>query len=341
MDWDSLKAFLFCQLAFLSCSGQGSAKNFPWFLKKFFFFCLAIPLCWQSLELFFWIRGKTTFDKRISIFFESPNFLATSLSIGILAGLFLLWIRFLQKKTSTNLSILKDFLFKISLCLLFFHLISLFGSYSLGGWLATFIATTFFSINVFFYSKTKNFILLWAKVLFLFLAIFSFFLVSPIFLNFAQKQAFFLSGSNLSRLAIYQASSKIIASNWLSGIGPKNFQPAYLESQKFFAPFPQWAVPHCHNFVLQTFIEGGLFGLIGILLVFFSLAEAIKNTLRSNQDRPIAVFLASFWSYFSVHSLVDATFWNNDHFFLFWFFAFSTLALESDFSKKKPLLKRK
>ncbi|MDA3814907.1 MAG: O-antigen ligase family protein, partial [Patescibacteria group bacterium] len=117
-----------------------------------------------------------------------------------------------------------------------------------------------------------------------------------------------------SRVAIYQSTEKIIKNNFFIGIGPLNFQEQYLSYQKYFNPYPQWAVPHAHNVFLHIFAEFGFFALIPFLGLIY--LKIFKN--KTKKPREILVF--SILIYFIIHGLVDTTIWQNDTALLFWVF---------------------
>jgi O-antigen ligase len=71
-----------------------------------------------------------------------------------------------------------------------------------------------------------------------------------------------------SRLMVWQSAGKILESHWLIGIGPGLFQKYYLEYQSFFSvPYLEWAVPQPHNLFLAWWLQGGILGLIGFLVL--------------------------------------------------------------------------
>ena len=114
-----------------------------------------------------------------------------------------------------------------------------------------------------------------------------------------------------SRITIYTVSQKISSKDWLSGIGPGNFQNKYLSMQSFFSPFPQWAVPHAHNNILHLFVEGGIGAMISFsFLVFFF-------CYRERTKKPCTGFFIIV-IYLLLHGIVDTTLWRNDVSVLWW-----------------------
>ena len=155
---------------------------------------------------------------------------------------------------------------------------------------------------------------------------------------------------------------KILKDHWLIGIGPGLFQPYYLDYQKYFPPYLEWAVPQPHNLFLAWWLQAGLLGLIGFLwlvIKFFKQTASIVRhhlfpTLSSTEERgqnelttptvspsrvregeskkgwvfaikqPLTIFSMAVIIYFLVHGLVDATFWKNDLALIFWVIVLSS-----------------
>ena len=67
----------------------------------------------------------------------------------------------------------------------------------------------------------------------------------------------------------------MIEKNPLFGIGPGNFQNKYLEYQKYFPPYLEWSAPQPHNIFLAFWLESGLLGLAGFVIIAFCIFSAI------------------------------------------------------------------
>ena len=99
----------------------------------------------------------------------------------------------------------------------------------------------------------------------------------------------------------------------LFGIGLGRFQAVYLEYQKYFPPYLEWAVPQPHNLYLAVWLQTGLMGLIGfIILVARSIFILIKNKNRE------AVLLLGILTLYLVCGLFDTPFFKTDLAFSFW-----------------------
>jgi O-antigen ligase len=233
---------------------------------------------------------KTTFDNRISLFFESPNQLAISLSLGIIT------ILILGSRFNKNI-----FYFLLIL------LPALWWTQSLGALIAI---LGVISIHLNKFLKNKSFFVSRFFVLFscFWLALI---LLTPFLYKEFKYNPFLNQNSLDSRMVIYEVSQKIISNNFWDGIGPKNFQTEYLFLQSKFPSYPQWAVPHAHNLFLQIWSAYGIFSLF-LFILFLN-----KKSLSLKKDPSNFIFY--FLIYFLIHGLIDTPIWNNDQSLFFWF----------------------
>jgi hypothetical protein len=126
-----------------------------------------------------------------------------------------------------------------------------------------------------------------------------------------------------SRGMIWQASVAMILDHPLFGIGPGNFQDVYLEYQRFFPPYLEWAVPHPHQLYLAFWLSSGIVGLIGFLalLVFWFRAlssdtffpENDEYAARSARKTLLAIVIA-----FLCIGLFETPYWKTDLAYAFW-----------------------
>lgn len=249
------------------------------------FFIAVISLVYLSF-------GKITYDGRLSGFFNSPNYLAMQLAPAII----IFFALFYSKKLSRQ----KKYLLFFSLP---FILLSFYLTYSYAAWLA--VALSILSIL----SVQKEICI---KICIIILIFFSLQFSSEKFndlINFDKRS------SISSRLIIWRSSEKILQDNFVFGIGPGNFQEKYLEYQKYFPLYLEWAVPHPHNIYLAFWLSGGLLGIIGFLsLIFFWLRKAFGQKEKS------FFLLASIgiMLYILLHGFFDTTYFKNDLAIVFW-----------------------
>ena len=120
-----------------------------------------------------------------------------------------------------------------------------------------------------------------------------------------------------SRMMIWKASVKMLENNLIFGIGPGNFQKTYLEYQKFYPPYLEWAVPHPNNLYLTFWLSGGILGVVGFLgLVFFWLKDIfVKIKTESNE---ILFITLGIMLIILLHGIFDTTYFKNDLAIIFW-----------------------
>ena len=128
-----------------------------------------------------------------------------------------------------------------------------------------------------------------------------------------------------SRLMIWDASREILKDNFVFGIGPGTFQEVYLSyADKFSEPYLEWAVPQPHNIFLALWLQTGIIGLLGFILILIWFFNNIQIPLAPfnkggrkfhNSQFTIPIILMI---YFLIHGLTDTTYWKNDLSLMFW-----------------------
>ena len=247
--------------------------------------------------LFYYFFNELTYDGRLKAFFLSPNHLAMYLApAGIIClGLFLNFKKYF-------------WLFGFIICS-----IAIFLTYSYGAWMgsgAGVLFLIFFSFDAI--ARRKKFLLLIIAILFLSTVFFSQRNTEK-FQNFAN----FSRSSFESRIIIWKSSAAILKDHPFWGIGPGNFQNFYLDYQKKFPPYLEWAVPQPHNLFLAFYLQCGLLGLIGFLwliILFFKKGFHQLSTFNFQ----LSTFLLAVMIYILIHGLVDTPYWKNDLAIIFW-----------------------
>lgn len=258
----------------------------------------------------------TTFDGRLRAFYLSPNHLAMFLAPGIIIGFFSIKTPFhifplLDKEKIRKRSLIIQLFLLSSLLIL---LIALYFTFSYGAWIAIFFSLTTTLLLAKFPAKSPK-IKLFFALIFLFLIAFSFQIASPKFAGITGSDP---RSSSASRMMIWKSAWKIGGDNPVWGIGPGNFQDHYLEYQKYFPPYLEWAVPQPHNLYLAFWMQTGALGIVGfILLVWYWIVGQIKFIRRQKNSLHAAVSFAIIL-YFLLHGLIDTPYWKNDLAFLFW-----------------------
>lgn len=292
-----IKSFLVLPILFSLFLVFFIKKNYFSFFNifKYFFLSTSLLSFWGIINI---ITNSLTFDGRLRIFYDSPNHFAMILSPAIIFGI---WLLFFNNKKFSKIKYSR--LIIIALISLILNLIF---TKSLGA-----IVAIILSILFIYLSKKESLEKLFKKTL-----LFLLFLSTIIVINISFFNKFFPSAlhtSTGSRIAIYQSTEKILSDNFLWGVGPRNFQEKYLEYQKFFAPYPEWAIPHAHNNLLHIYVELGFLSAIAFFALIFI---KLLNKKPRNQEKILAL---SILIYFLIHGIFDTTIWQNDTSFLFWF----------------------
>lgn len=270
--------------------------------KKIFiaFYWSAFTISLLGIVYFF--LDTITYDGRLQVFFNSPNYLAMYLAPAMIIGSIL----FTENK--------KFYATTLLIILIAFYL-----TFSYAAWIA--VAGALFAVEFLKkYNLPKNRICQKMADCFGKKAAVIFILIMVIALSQINKQKFsdlanFSERSSLSsRIMIWKSAGKMLSNNWVFGIGPGNFQEKYLEYQKYFPPYLEWAAPHPHSLYLAFWLQSGLVGLFGFLaLLFFWLKDILKKS--GNQLKYISLGIVI---YILLHGLVDTTYFKNDLAVIFW-----------------------
>lgn len=272
------------------------------------------------IGIFYLISSNLTFNGRLQIFFLSPNHLAMFLSFGFLIGFYLVKEKIFKKNMDNNFIFYSSLFFCIAIALYF--------TYSYAAWLS--IAAGL-SVAHIFSSKNKKRLL---SAIFLIIAC-----VSLLFYfqfgnqKFQDFKNFSDRSSSASRLMIWSSAWKIGSDHWFWGIGSGNFQTEYLEYQKYFPSYLEWAVPQPHNLYLAFWLQSGLIGFFGFIFLIFLWFRSLLSAFKKQKDGLVlAAILFSLMLSLLFHGIFDTPYWKNDLSFLFWIIFFLGISLA-----KKPM----
>lgn len=247
-----------------------------------------------GIALGYFFLGKTTYDGRLEAFYNSPNFLAMFLASAIVIGSGL----FAERK--------KYYAFSLAVIIGALYL-----TFSYAAWLAVFVALGFRML----FKKTgwKK----WGGAAFLGLVIASVLFFQTGTGKFESLIRLEERSSLASRMMIWRAAGKMVSDNVFLGIGPGNFQKEYLEYQRYFPPYLEWAVPQPHNLLLAFWLQAGLLGLLGFLaLMVMWFKELLSKQKRDPSQKTIIA--AAIMVYFLAHGVFDTPYFKNDLAVLFW-----------------------
>jgi O-antigen ligase len=262
----------------------------------------------SALGAVFILLNKLTYDGRLTLFFRSPNQLSMFLAPALMIGIYSLIIK--SDLKSKDAALIWGGSALIALNLLF--------TFSYGAWLACGAGLlTLFYIA----SKKRIKTILFALVIFGIVGVFS----------SIPKIQDLISANNRSsidsRSMIWQASVLIAQRNPFFGIGPGNFQNTYLNYQKYFPPYLEWAVPHPHNIFLAFYLEAGFFGIAGFIWLILIFLAKSKKAMQDH--RLTASLYISLMAVILVQGFFDTTYWRNDLAVFFWVLIMANTALAS------------
>lgn len=279
----------------------------------------------HSLSLF--LSGDLTYDGRLAGMYASPNFLAYFIAPApLLAGYFLVLRG--GKKTLLKTTLL--------LGVLIASLSVLFLTRSYGVWGALLLASLVFCVGC-FPGQGGSLVKKASWLLLPLLVVGSFFL----FDQGSEKWQALIQHEERSSLAsramIWQSALRISVDHSFFGIGIGRFQTEYLEYQRFFPPYLEWAVPEPHNFFLALFLATGVMGCLGFFLFMGRLGWLSYGVWRQKDGfTPLLFsFVLALWILFFVYGLTDTPYFKTD---LAYFFFLTWALTLSSIEKKTPSL---
>lgn len=271
-------------------------KENVFFIKKSLLFIFVLV---NLIALFYWINNNLTYDHRLKAFYLSPNYLAM-----FITSLFFIIFSFIFEIENKKKKIFLFLTITISLIILFKtnSLINLF--------------LVLFGLNLFFASFFKR------RFIFITILFFTF-----IILFFSAKskipswEILTQKNSIQSRIVIYVVTLNSIRSNLFFGKKIGYFQDEYLSQQKFYLPYPEWAVPTPHNFFLMNLFSAGLFfATLFYLICFYYIFIIFKNFVREKDKNKQKILFLYFLNIFIflLQGVFDTPYWKNDLSLLFW-----------------------
>ena len=93
------------------------------------------------------------------------------------------------------------------------------------------------------------------------------------------------------------------------------------------------SVPYPHNVFFAFFIQNGLIGGIGFLLLLFWYVKSVFEIFKSEQKKYAALF-GAFLVYFLVHGMADTLYWKNDLSLLFFVFLSAVFIMRNEVNKR-------
>ncbi len=272
------------------------------FLRLIYFF-LSASLILSILGLWQFLTGNTLEDGRVGAVFESANYLAMFLGIG-LCFIFLI---------NEHKELYQRNLLRIVFVIIFFGFLL---TRSQGAFLGFLLAILFG-----FLLKSKkvsvNFI-----ILLVILALFFQFFGPILFFDEIKSAA---RNSISTRLQIWYVSFQIFKDHPFLGIGLGQFEAVYQKYlPHFFFPPLEWLSPQPHSLYLAFLLQAGILGLIVFWLI---LRKVLKNILPSAlNDNALTFSILVAILFIIFHGMVDTPYWKNDLAVIFWVLVFGTAA---------------
>jgi O-antigen ligase len=270
-----------------------------------------------AVSLIYYFQGNLTYDGRLKAFYLSSNYLAMYLAPAVFIGVYFIQneiIKIKDKKQILKGNKEKYFLGFITISLIII-LLALYLTYSYAAWLAI-ISSLIIIILIFNKKIYKSAILIGLIILLLII-------ISQRNTEKFDNLKSFSRSSLESRIIIWKSAIKILESNVIWGIGPGNFQNKYLEYQKYFPAYLEWAVPQPHNLYLAFWLEGGIAGLAGFLTLIILWIKNLLKFIKMNDNNSVSVtVLLGIMLYILIHGLVDTPYWKNDLAVVFWIILF-------------------
>lgn len=295
-----IKGWFFFPILFVFLAGQIIEKEKIINIFKSFYLSSFLV---SAVALIFLFLEKTTYDGRLESFFNSPNYLAMYIAPSLIA--------LAQIKNLKYNSAEKVFIFISGLNML----AAFYFTYSYAAWIAVILSLIALSViknKKLFRNRTT--LILFLLVILLF--------VTQLESKKASNLKKYSRSSLESRIMIWRSAGNMLKKNWLLGVGSGNFQEKYLEYQKYYPPYLEWAVPHPHNLYMAFWLSGGVLSLAGFIwTVILWLREVIKKN-----DNAIKFIVLGIMFYILIHGIFDTTYFKNDLSIIFWL---NFLALKS------------
>ncbi len=135
-----------------------------------------------------------------------------------------------------------------------------------------------------------------------------------------------------SRAMIWRSAVRMIQDSPWTGIGPGRFQTVYLEYQRFYQPYLEWAVPHPHNLFLAIWLASGITGVLACVWLSIFLFRSLRQIPMGNERALLtALFLGIF-----VSGFFDVPYFRAEFCYILWLeLALFSGTLSCDVSPKK------
>jgi O-antigen ligase len=247
-----------------------------------------------AIAMVYLLLRNYTYDGRLSIFYDSPNqFAMYFLPLSILACGYIIPAKKIPRLVSYSLIIFTIFVLIMtqSFTAFFALLLSLY-------------------TTLLVFTKRKYITLLIIPLIVICLSAFG-------YIKYINSEFQWSHNSLGSRVAIWQSAIYSIQKSPLVGYEIDSFQREYLGSQKYFPPFPEWAVPTPHNIFFALFFSGGFFATLFFLLMIAKIQTQLYILYKKTAHQFALYQFATMCSFIFL-GFFDTPIWKIDLSFIFW-----------------------
>jgi O-antigen ligase len=263
-----------------------------------------------GISLFYLITGNITYDGRLSSFYLSPNHLA----LYIAPLIFIPFTIHCYKTCYYNF---------FSWIILSASLLIIFYTRSFNTILA--LCLTIATITIFIFKKKL--------VSFLIIGVLFILICGIGYQKMITGNSSFSHGSLTSRIMIWDVTLFFIQQSPLIGHQIDNFQSHYLNAQRWFSPYPDWAVPTPHNLFFTLLYSGGFFSFFFFILSCAHILFLLYMQYSAHKDT-LSIFYITSLLLIIFAGIGDTPYWKNDLSLLFWIF----IALASSYCAKNQYI---
>lgn len=273
------------------------------------------------ISLVYYLQGKLTYDGRLAAFYASPNYLAMYLAPALIIGIYFFKSQISNLKSQNQSLKPKAYFFSLVISLAVI-LIIFYLTYSYTAWLA--VIAGLIITDLIKNKKINKRIILAGSIILLLI------IISQWNTEKFNNLKIYSRSSLESRMMIWKSSEKILSDNPIFGIGPGNFQNKYLEYQKYFPPYLEWAVPQPHSLYLAFWLQAGLLGFGGFIFIVVKWLMELMALVKKQKGSLsfVAAVLFGIMAYILIHGLADTLYWKNDLAMVFWVIFFLGLAVK-------------
>ena len=273
------------------------------------------------------LAGLVTPDGRVLGIYQldkdaSPNYLALFLAPIAVMGIAKLVLSIKNQVLSRN----KQLLTTCYLLLTTFVIFGVLASGSRSGIGVVGLLGSLLLVNLIYRNTILKKILTWLIILGAILAFISYGLPDLS----ASDQAGRVSSSNNIRYEIWKTTvTEIVPKYWLTGVGLGNYQNVFGKITSHRVNYDEYITPRAltaHNLLLATWMNVGLIGLVGLIIIFYSIFRSWYSN-KNNPDILTSYFLLL--TAIFLLGIVDTPIFKNDLGALFWIAVLSNQIIEA------------